>query len=263
MKKIEEQKEKDRILAFLKPNAAECLYLAIDLEVYGLAHPDVEFYYSEEAGEIHTVLMKYYDTIQLYSPGEDWDAEQYCSFILGFKPLAVCAKKSMIEELEPLLSDYESEYGIVIADNKYMEFKQFAMVEQATLADVREIAELIYSTEEFSKNNSVDVLEKQLADRLEMGMGRNFIIREDGRIVAHTAIYAECGNAAVESGLVVHENYKRKFYGMIIHEYIKKLLGQENKTLFGLRYVNGMQRSAKAENLDVRAECGKLVLKEK
>ena len=259
LRKLTDENTRQRILSILKANIAQCLYLGIDLEVYGLDCPDVNFYYSESSGGIDLVVMHYYDSVRIYSPGESWDVSACAELIRPFRPMAVCGKKDMIERMQEYFPDYDGEYGIVIADTQYKAFPQFRLVSRATEEDIPEIAELLYSTEEFRRNNTLDVLERQLRDRMRMGIGRNFIIRENGVVAAHTAIYAECGDAAVESGLVVHEDYKRKFYGLIIHEYIKKLLSEEHKTLYGLRYNEGMQQNARAEKLDVRAECGKLV----
>lgn len=262
MKKIDSEQLREKYLTVLKKNIAECLYLAIDLETYGLNDPNVTFYYDEVNGEPETLIMKYYDSVQLFSADADWNAADHADFIASLSPVAICAKKDIIEKLENFFPDYFPEYGIVIADNKYMEFKQFSMVRQARPEDADRIAGLMFSTEEFRQNNTFDTLVKQLSDRMKSGLGRSFVIEDNGIIAAHSAIYAECGDAAVESGLVVHEDHKRKFYGMIIHEYIKKQLTLENKTLYGLRYNESMQNSARKEKLDIRAECGRLIKKQ-
>ncbi len=251
----------DKFLSVLKQNIAQCLYLAIDLETYGLDDPNVTFYYDEKNGGLHTLIMKYYDSIQMFTPDPDWNAEGYAEFIMSLEPVAVCARKDVIEKLQPLLTNYNAEYGIVIADNKYREFRQFEMVSEASPEDAHDIAQLMLLSEEFAQNNTPEVLEKQLSDRMKSGLGRSFIIRDNGVVAAHTAIYAQCGEAAVESGLVVHEDYKKKFYGMIVHEYIKKELSLQNKTLYGLRYNFNMQNSAELEKLDVKALCGRLIIK--
>lgn len=261
MKKLMLESLANEFKATLKDNIEQCLYLAIDLETYGLDDNNVTFYYDEKDDKLETLIMKYYDSIQMFSPDPEWNGEKYVNFIKGLSPVAICGRKEMIETLEPLLTEYFSEYGIVIADNHYMDFQQFELVHEASAEDAHDIAALMMQTEEFFQNNSQEVLEKQLYDRIKSGLGRSFIIREDGLIVAHTAIYAQCGNIAVESGLVVHEKYKKKFYGMIIHEYLKKTLSLENKILYGLRYNNNMKNCAVEENLDVKAHCGRLIIR--
>ena len=257
--RLKDELLKESFLQILKENIAQWLYLEIDLEMYDLNHPQVSFYYDLDQGELNTLIMKYYDSVQIYSPKDQWSGEAYVDFLLDLDPVAICGRKQMIEQLQPFMHDYFAEYGIVVADNRYREFPQFDLVRQANSQDAGQIAELMFSTEEFSQNNSLEVLKKQLLDRMNSGIGRSFVIEENGMIVAHTAIYAECGNVAVESGLVVHDQYVKKFYGLIIHEYIKKVLTQEGKTLYGLRYNDNMQNSAKKEAMDVRAECGRLI----
>ncbi len=261
IRKLTDEAVRQKILESVKKNIERCVYLGIDLEVYGLEWPDVEFFYSERDGETDLVVMHYYDSVRMFSPTGVWNAQECAELIRPFRPLAICGEKSMIEKISELFPDYDAEYGTVIADMQYRKFPQFRLVSEAAEEDIPEIAQLMFSTEEFSRNNTLEGLERQLRDRMKMGMGRDYIIRENGVIAAHTAIYAECGSAAVESGLVVHEDYKKKFYGLIIHEYIKMVLSQENKTLYGLRYNDVMQKNAQAEKLDVRAECGRLVPK--
>lgn len=262
MEKITNKVQKE-ILQLLKRNISSCLYLAIDLEVYGIDHPNVSFWYDAQGQEAITVIMKYYDTLQIFSNDNNWKAENYAEFMLNLNPVAICGRKQMIMELEKYMPDYFSEYGVVIVDNNYREFRQFQQVREATVSDAAEIAKLMFMSEEFRANNSLNILEKQLKDRISNKLGRSYIIEEDGQIVAHTAIYAECGNVAVESGLVVHPDYKKKFYGLIIHEYIKKVLAQEGKELYGLRYNESMQKSAQKEKIQIMAECGRLIKKGK
>lgn len=259
MKVLTDEIKRSEILEMLKNRIAQCLYIAMDLEIYGLRNPDVTFYYDDD--EVFTIIMMYYDTVQMFTSGKASDLLKYVDFIKGLNPIAICAGKDIVEQLEPHFENYKAEYGIVISDNSYLEFKQFDMIRAAKMEDVDGIAELMLSTEEFSQNNTLDVLKKQLSERICTGRGRSFVIEDEGKIVAHTAIYAEIENVAVESGLVVHADYKKKFYGMIIHEYIKKVLSQENKKLFGRRYNESMQNSAQLEKMVVEAECGRLILK--
>ena len=259
MKKLGDSTTQEKIQKMMMEHIADCLYMCIDLEVYGITDPNVEFYYNENNGNIDTVIMRYYDSIRLYSSDIGPICNECVEFIRSFKPMAICGQSSIIKVLESYFSEYEPEYGIIISNNKYTEFKQFELITQAGIQDVKEIAELMFSTEEFSRNNTISTLEKQLLDRMKMGMGRNYIIRENGAVVAHSAIVAEYGDYAIESGLVVREDCKKKLYGMIIHQYIIKQLTLENKVLFGIRYNNGMRKNAKAEKLNILSECGRLI----
>lgn len=258
MKKVTCREEQERILLHLKKHLTECIYLTIDLEIYGYTHPEVEFWYDEKEGEVETVLMKYYDSFQIFSANENWDASKSAEFMKSYMVKTICGKESMIIKLAELMPEYKVQYGIVVKEDSFKEFKQFELVRSAVPEDAREIAELLLTDEDFGTNYSLDGLEKQLSDRMKEKKGRSFVMVEDHKIVAHTAIYAECEDVAVESGLIVHEDYQKKFYGMIIHEFIKKKLLTEGKTLYGFRIVDNMQRYAKAVGMNVCGHYGKM-----
>ena len=51
MKKIISKEEQERVLQYLKMHLTECIYLTIDLEMYGYTHPEVQFWYDEKDGD--------------------------------------------------------------------------------------------------------------------------------------------------------------------------------------------------------------------
>lgn len=258
MKKITCREEQEKVLIYLKKHLTECIYLTIDLEIYGFDHPEVVFWYDEKEGELETILMKYYDSFQIFSADEQWDASKSAEVIRPYEVMTICGKESMIVKLAKEMPEYKVQYGIVVKEDAFKEFKQFELIRDAKPEDAREIAELLLTDEDFGMNYSLEGLEKQLSDRMIEKKGRSYVLVEDDKIVAHTAIYAECEDVAVESGLIVHEDYKKKFYGMIIHEFIKKKLITEGKTLYGFRIVDNMQRYAKAVGMNVCGHYGKM-----
>lgn len=251
--------ETDSVLEYLKKNVADCLYLYIDISIYGLNNPNMNVWVSRKNGEINTVVMKYFDSFQIYSESEEWDEQGVLDLIYEYGVTTISGKKRMIERLAPILGDiYQAAYGIVVKEDKYRSLKQFEQVEQATIDDVQEIAELMCTDEEFGSNYSVEVLANQLADRIKTRMGRNFVIRQNEKIVAHVGVFAETHDVAVESGLIVSNEVKRSLLGVIIHEYIKMKLISEGKEVFAFRIKDNMIRCADVANIGVCSEYGKL-----
>ena len=76
-----ENNEVGKVLWFLEKHFSDCIFLYMDLKKYGVNHPDVNFWYSEKNGGPHTVLMKYYDSFQVYSSECDWQPEEYSDLI--------------------------------------------------------------------------------------------------------------------------------------------------------------------------------------
>ena len=263
MEKIQTPEVYEEVLGYLKKHLEQCIYLTIDLETYGYANPDIQFWYTKKDNAYDTVFMKYYDSVQLFSANQDWDVEETVRMLKQFQVITICAKRDMIEKLEAYMEEYNVAYGIVVKDDVYRELKQFELVRPATVKDVEAIVELMYTDKDYSDNYTIEGLQQQLRDRILESKGRSFVIEEDGKIVAHTAVYAQCENIAIEGGLIVDEKYKKRMYGMIIHEYIKKVLLSEGKAVYGFRVMDNMQRYAKLGNLNIVGHYGKMSRKEK
>lgn len=243
-------RDESAVLEYLRDHVSECIYLYIDLQKYGTENPDVQFWCTWKGEKPDTVLMKYYDSFQIFSANEAWDVEETVRLLEEYPVTTICGKKSMIEELSARLPEYTAAYGVVVKEEDYREFPQFASIREAVPEDAVEIARLMCTDEEFGDNYEVETLTRQLADRMREKVGRSYVMWEDGKIVAHTGIFAENEEIAVESGLIVDAAYQSKFYGIIIHEYIKKQLLEEGKKLYGFRIKGRMKRCTKAANSD-------------
>lgn len=234
------------ILKYLQEHISDCIYLYIDLQKYGTENPNVQFWCSWKGESPNTVLMKYYDSFQIFSAYEKWDIEETVKLLKEHPATTISGKENMIEELSALLPAYVSAYGVIVDEKDYREFEQFESIREARPEDAMEIAHLMCTDKEFGNTYKVEILAQQLADRIRENVGRSYIMQEDGKIVAHTAIFAENEEIAVESGLVVDTAYKSKLYGMIIHEYIKKQLTEEGKKLYAFRIKSRMKRCTRA-----------------
>ncbi|MCI9109035.1 MAG: hypothetical protein HFI00_12710 [Lachnospiraceae bacterium] len=252
------QRDRDRVLSYLEKNFCDCIYLCIDLEKYGVGHPEVGFWYSERKGEPYLVFMKYYDSIQVFCADDNWKAEEYAEWMNQFSVTMIRGNARAIQKLEGYLEGYHTAYGITVHETEYREFPQFSMVERAGVEDAMEIARLMCADREFGENYTAENLAVQIRDRMIENVGRNFIIRENGKIAAHVGTFIENAKAAVESGLIVDEKYKNKFYGLIVHEYLKKITMQEGKLLYAFRINDAMQRYTRAANESICGYYGKM-----
>jgi hypothetical protein len=202
--------------------------------------------------------MRYYDSFQIYSAYDDWAVEETLLLTEKCLPTAISGPANMIRELHNNVDHmFEAQYGVIVLDNNYRELKLFSRIEPATADDAKEIAVLMYSDKVFSTGYCIDVLTKQIYDRLNSGFGRSFIIRDNGRIVAHIGTFAEIDDIAVVSGLIVDEKYKKSFYGITLYEYIKKVLRAEGFNIYGMRFTENMLLNAKASDLPL-CDIGKL-----
>lgn len=234
---MELAKEKDlqEIFTFLRENLADCLYLYIDVKKYGLQNPNMTVWLERKGEEqrIHTVIMKYYDSLQMVSDAEDWDKGWLKELILKRRYNSVSGKASMISELASMLEQfYHTSYGVVFRLEEYRKFEDADMVEHASERDMREIAELICTDAFFRACYSTEILERQLRERLQSRMGRNVVIREDGKIISHIATYAEFEDIAITSGMITHPDYRNSIYGFLAESFLTNELLNEGKQVY-------------------------------
>lgn len=231
---IATEKDRPRILQYLKQNVQDCLYLYIDITNYGVSTPFMQVWYAEEEGELSLVVMKYYDSYQVYSHKTEGELEEVYELIQR-KPVAmISGRRDIIERLEGRLPDYKATYGLVFRGYPCYELLDSTFhLSCATEKDTREIAELMCSEENFSAHYTVEGLKEQLAERIRTGTGRSFIARNDkGKLVAHIATFAEMESLAVISGAVVDRAYRKTDVYTELDTYAAYHMGREQKEIY-------------------------------
>lgn len=230
------EQDRDRILAYLKPEIQDCIYLYIDIMNYGVCGEHMRVWLEErqgnEQGDIRFVAMKYYNSFQLYGHGGDWSLEDLCSLLKENPVAMISGRKDIIERLEPHLTGYKATYGAVFVMDQYRELKDATSIQTATESDAEEIAELICSDEEIGGHYTVEGLTEQLRERIRTKTGRSYIIREDGLLVAHSATYAEAEGVAVVGGTIIRPKARNTNYYILLSNYMMQQLSKEHKTAY-------------------------------
>lgn len=259
MRRAREQ-DRDAILEYLKKAIAECIYLYIDILNYGVASENMTVWLKEKDGQIELVVMKYYDSFQIYSHRREIDTEQILSLLREYPVTMVSARRDIIQQLEEVCSGYRAAYGAVF-DVSHLR-RAFGImggskssapeVTEAVADDAAEIAALLCTDEAFRVNYKEEELARQLAERIRTHTGRSVIIRMDGRIIAHNATFAEAEGVAVVSGLVIRPEYR----GLGCYEALVSYLGgqliKEGKTPYAFAISDKTIRYHRA----VYTECG-------
>lgn len=230
--RVAEEKDRERILQYLRGDLQDCVYLYIDIMNYGIVTENLKVWILEEAEEIRLVVMKYYDSFQIFSREDTFNAEAVTALLEEYPVTMVSGKKSMIEQLEEKCPDYEATYGAVFVMDRYRKIKSGGAVVEATDADTLEIAELICSDKEIGGHYTPEGLAAQLAERINSGTGRSYIIRDKGKIAAHSATYAEAEGIAVVGGTIIAEEYRNSDYYMVLSNYMLQQLAEEEKKAY-------------------------------
>lgn len=224
------------MIDFIRPDVANCLYIYINLRVYGTEYPHMPVWVEETDGQIRMVALCYYDTaLRIYCrPEDDHAFARARELVETVGHRLVFTTYSMAQRLaEAFPGRYRLEKGMIMREEKYRKF-DFSLVEQAKPEDAAEIAALICGDPFYSGQYQQEKLAAELAERMRAGTGRSFIIRQDGRIVVHSAITAEVDDIAMVSLFICHKDYRNRFLGETVENYIIYTLQKEGKVLHGL-----------------------------
>lgn len=272
LKQVRLKEQLDSILNYLRPDQSNCLYLYVDLYVYGLGNPNMQVWYDSDKQGIRMVVMQYHKSFQVYANRAFTNVNGLLPLIKKQQPHCISARSEIIEALEQKLPQYKVEYGVVMKHPDTPEEKlqrilanreDEVQIMQATTDDVYEIAQLVCSDEELGAPYTVESLAAELRERIETGMGRSFIIRDGERIVAHTATYAEADDFAVAGGLIVHPDYRDTDYFHLLDTYSQHTLTVEQKSVYGMVLDRRLARAFERTGCTIAANYGKLSLIEK
>ena len=231
MIRIAEEKDKNLILNILRKNIIDNIYLYIDIFVFGLDKEYMRVWVNEEQKNINQIILKYYDSFQIYSKNNSFEA--IIDLILDHKPSMISGSENVIREIhEELSSYYNASYGVVLEQEKIKMCENNNVPTLAILEDMEEIAELICIDKGIGGHYTAEILKEQLSSRFQEKMGRNYIIKIEDKIVAHYGTYAEISDVAVMGGLIVHPSYRGQGYAKILHTYLSNILIDEEKRVF-------------------------------
>ena len=253
------QNDNEAILQFLKQDIVNNLYAYIDIKTYGIEHPHMKIWINN-TGVIKCVVMKYYESFQICGKIEEV-TEKLIALIAEYTPKMISGSGKNIKILESYLGQYKASYGKVFEVERLLpQMGNGIEVESATEEDMGEIAALICSDAEIGGHYDKEILAEQLRNRLKTGMGRNFIIRNNGTIVAHTATYAESEGIAVTGGTIVAKEFRDSFYYAALSNKLLQELMRENKKIYTFSISDKMIRYHTKMH-KICAEYGKLTYK--
>ena len=231
MIRVAQKKDKEIILDILRENIVDNIYLYMDILLFGLNNEYITIWINEEKSKINQIILKYYDSYQIYSRISSYD--DIVNLILRDKPSMISGTQNVISEIHKNLNgEYDANYGIVLEQEKVQKTEIRSLPILATLEDMEEIARLICIDKDIGGHYSKDILEKQLSTRFQEGTGRNYIIKKENNIIGHYATYAETPEMAVMGGLIVHPTYRRQGYAKLLHTHLSSVLINEGKRVF-------------------------------
>lgn len=193
------------------------------------------------AGALRCVLLQYYTGINVFSYKNNLDVPATVAFLQEKQPSMINGPLETLEKLYPYFREtYDFEAGYVTGllekpkdesmsetDESDAETQAEFPVEKAGEAELPEIAALICTDEGVGGTYTPEGLAAQLLERQRDGFGRNYFIRQNGRIVCHAGTYAEVDDLAVVSGVITAEDSRgQNLADRVVSKLNKELLAE-------------------------------------
>lgn len=254
--------DKTQVLEKLRINILDNVYLYIDILMYGFDHEFSSVWIQRDQGDVKYIVLKYYNSFQLYATEDALDYSEITALIMEYKPAMISGRADLIRSISSMVKEFYGEtYGVVLSQphtgSKYSD----VFPEKPKEEDMEEVANLVCSDRGIGGHYNPLELMEQFIRRQNDKTGRNYIIRKDGRIVAHEATYAETPDIAVMSGLIVAPAYRGNGYARLLHCFLSDLLISENKTAVLFCHEEDVLKMHLKLGAVVRGEYGKLTLR--
>jgi hypothetical protein len=213
---------RDELLEYLRADLGNCLYLTLDVDMYEIGGGTIDVWVQRgTGGGIVAVAMRYADSFQLYAREVDLDRVDYSDLvklISSTDAMRVSAPGGIIRNLLDSLGEtYDDSYGVVMEMVKYrpMALDDIEIIE-ASREDIPEIVNLILMDEMFGQSYEPHEMVRQFEARYDEGSGASYIIKAEGKIVAHLGFAAIGRDFVIASYTIVHPEYRSFPYGALL-----------------------------------------------
>lgn len=222
----------DELLQFTEDLLAEGLYVYLNLRNYGIDDPNVNFWpiRDEETRGIVGIIMQYYGSgVTVMSRNDGLVLSYLLEFAAEAKPMSLMGRLDLIEKVHAQLTvPYTLKKGWVYNLSNYRLFDTDIKILSPTRDEMIEIAEFLFAEEDTrSHYPNPEALAKQLTERYDNNTGSNFIIRENGAIIAHIGSYAKGHGIGTTAGLYIDEDHRDVPYGTFLESHLVQSLKDE------------------------------------
>lgn len=220
------------IISYLNQEGSLNTTLLAHIEKYGLSRDfqDVWLHRSSEEEPILAVIMRHFNILYFYNASYQFEADELGSFVSFIGPDIIFGKQDLLGELALYFE------GMVLEPSCHMILKKpdqlvtCTGVTRAGLEDCEEIASLIYSIPEFARfYHSAQEIERGVRRRIEMGICRYFVLKQDGRIVSQAYTTIESAQYATIGGVVTLPEYRRQGLASLVVSCISQDLLHDKK----------------------------------
>ena len=229
--------DNEKVMELVLPQASINLFIIGDIEMYGYEADFQELWGDfDDNDNLRGILLRYYDSFIVYGK-VGYYAQGFVDIIENYeKHDVISGEEEILKAVQPLLRGNYKDATTYFAEcraetlNLSEDVGLRARVERAKLEDARGLADLTCSIEEFGTVNlrGIDEQVARITKKLEDKAGRDYFIKEDGKIVSMVATAAENTKSAMLVGVCTAPVYRMKGYTTaIMSEILQDLLAEK------------------------------------
>lgn len=260
--RLAQENDIENILRILKTDLGVSVYMYINLKTNGLSNPNIQVWVNEGADGINIIAMRYYTALRFFCVKKSVDnIEVIAKLIDSVEHKMIYTSYDVAQQLYERYKDvYILEESVAVQLIKYRNFN-FDSIEKATEDDIEEIATLILEDDFYRDQYTYEGLVTELLERMKSGLGRNYIIRKEGKIVVHDGIMAQTDDVAVGGLFLCHRDYRKQFLAETMESFLIKTMNDEGIELYAYHLGEKRWRSMERAKNIVKAHCGRLIKK--
>lgn len=258
--------DKKIILDYIGNHYYKSLYLYLNFIKYEFSNNDVVTYIQIDNNEITCVLLSFGNAIHILSKDNNADIFELCEFIEKNNYSVICTNGDIANKLYSNFKtlDFDLSIGSILElDNVNSDTKinDGVVIEKAKKEDFENLVDFLISDADKKKIYSRESLYNQICSRNLENYGRNYIIKNNKKIIAHVGTGAENHNIAVVNFVLVAEEYRGNGYATTIVKKICSDLVSEGKICYLMVLEDNVEKLYEKIGFYKKETYGKLVRK--
>lgn len=230
--------DQQTIINYIGDEYPKCLYLYLDLMKYGCWSDTTHTWIQRQDGDISSVILSYHTALHIYSRNNNFNSSEIHDLVKEVKPTIINAAAKTIKTLEPNLTKlkYITEFGHIGEWAGKASDIESTDIAEANEKDIPDIAQLLYEDKEIGASYTYEDLLKQMQERLEEGYVRSFVIRKNGKPVAHVGTGAEISDVCTIAYTITSPFYRGQGMAKKLYNHACGTLKKEGKRIFSVYY---------------------------
>lgn len=220
--RVLQENDREKLIEYVKREPEMNLFLIGDLENYGINSETVNFYLHEERDRWDFVILRFYQFFILYSPYEDYNAEEAIRFLKTQETDCISGKTVLLRKIAPAYPELEIQSTFMSRCNQAEQVwtaPKELTIRQLKAEDAPEAIALLCTIEEFEKtyeNQSTEENIARMCDEMEQGGKIVMGGYADGKLVAIAETSAENSQSAMIVGVATDISQRGKGYASAV-----------------------------------------------